>query len=119
MIGDSIEESVLGNLGASINVIPYKIFMTLVLGEPTPTKMAIQLTDRSIRHPKGVVKDMLVKVDKFIFLNDFVIHEVNEKVEVPLILDHPFLATSKALIDVNDGKMVLRVGEDKVIFKLH
>lgn len=91
MIGGSIEESALANLGASINVIPYKIFMTLVLGEPTPTKMAIQLTDRSIRHPKGVVKDMLVKVDKFIFSNDFVIHEVNEKVEVPLIWTTYFL----------------------------
>lgn len=50
---------------------------------------------------------MLVKVDKFIFLVDFVILDVDEEVEVPLILGQPFLATSRALINVNDGQMVL------------
>lgn len=61
VIGDSIEDSALADLGASINVMPYKIIIKLGLGEPTPTKMTIQLADGSICHPKGVVEDMLVK----------------------------------------------------------
>lgn len=65
------------------------------------------------------MEGMLVKVDKFIFSVDFIILEVNEEVEAPLILSHPFLATSKALIDVNDGQMVLQVGEEKFVLKLH
>lgn len=93
--------------------------MKLGLGEPTPTKITIQLADWSIRHPRDVVEGMLVKVDKFIFSVDFIILEVNEEVEAPLILSHPFLATSKALIDVNDGQMVLQVGEEKFVLKLH
>lgn len=68
--------------------------MKLVLGELTLTKMTIQLADRSIRHPRGVVEDVLVKVDKFIFLADFIILDVDEEVEVPLILGRPFLAMS-------------------------
>lgn len=62
---------------------------------------------------------MLVKMDKFIFSVNFVILYIDEEVEVPLILASLILAISKALIDVNDGQMVLWVGDEKVIFKLH
>lgn len=62
---------------------------------------------------------MLVKVDKFIFLVDFVILDIDEEVEVPLILGWPFLVASTALIDVTNWEMVFRVGEEKIVFKLH
>lgn len=51
--------------------MPYKILMKLWLREPTPTNMTIQLADQSFRHPRVVVEDMLVKVDKFIFQVNF------------------------------------------------
>lgn len=70
VIEDLVEDSVLADLGTSINVMPYKIFTKLGIGEPTLTKMTIQLADRSIRHPRGIVDDVFVKVDKFIFLVD-------------------------------------------------
>lgn len=73
VIGDFIKENALVDLGASINVLPYKIFMKLGLGDLTPTMMTIQLADRSICHQRVVVVDILVKVNKFIFPNDFVI----------------------------------------------
>lgn len=60
-----------------------------------------------------------MKVQWFIFLIDFVIVDVDKDVEIPLILGHPFLATFKALIDVNDGQIVLLVGDEKVVFELH
>ena len=81
-------------------------------------KMTLQLADRLIHHPREIIKDILVKVDKFIFPLDFVIQDLDEKVEVPLILGRQFLVTSQALIDVKDGRMVLRFGEEKVVFKL-
>lgn len=62
---------------------------------------------------------MLVKVDKFIFSVNFIILDIDEAEGVPLILGQPFHAISKALIDVHDRQMVLQVGEEKVIFKLH
>lgn len=67
VIGDSIEDNTLAVLDASICVMPCKIFMKLSLGELTPTKMMIHSIDRLVRHPRDVVEDMLVKVDKFIF----------------------------------------------------
>ncbi|XP_039130876.1 uncharacterized protein LOC120267262 [Dioscorea cayenensis subsp. rotundata] len=83
-----------------------------------PTRMTLQLANDSIRHPRGIIEDVMVKVDKFIFLVDFVILDVDEDVKVSLILGRPFLATSQALIDVSNGKMMLRAGDEEVMFAL-
>ena len=72
----------------------------LGLEEPKPTNVSLQLTDRSITYPRGIVEDVLVKVDKFIFPVDFIILDMEENHEVPLILGRPFLATGRAMIDV-------------------
>ncbi|KAG8501565.1 hypothetical protein CXB51_003844 [Gossypium anomalum] len=113
LIGNLNVEKALADLGASINLMSYKMFKQLGLGEPKPTKMSIQLADRSIKYPRGIIEDVLVKVDKFIFHVDFSVLHMDKDVEVPLILGHPFLATARAVIDVGDGKLVLRVGEVK------
>ncbi|XP_076938730.1 uncharacterized protein LOC143607027 [Bidens hawaiensis] len=78
--------------------------------------MSIQLADRSMKYPRGVVENMLVCIDKFIFLVDIVILDMNEDDSIPLILCRPFLATAQALIDVREGKLILRVGDDNVTF---
>ena len=62
--------------------------------------MSLQLADRSITYPRAIVEDVLVKVDKFIFPVDFIILDMEEDHEVPLILERPFLATGRAMIDV-------------------
>ena len=118
LIGNLSEERALADLGASINLMPYKIFQKLGLGEPKPTRMSLQLADRSVKFPRGVVEDVLVKVQDFIFPADFVILDMEADVEVPLILGRPFLATARAIIDVGDGKLVLRVGNEEVIVKM-
>ncbi|XP_048231235.1 uncharacterized protein LOC125370275 [Ricinus communis] len=102
----------LADLGASINVMPYKLFVKLGLGETKPTRMSIQLADRSVKYPKGIVENVLVKVNKFIFPMDFVILDMDGESSVPLILGRPFLVTSRAMIDVCDGKLKLRVGDE-------
>ena len=80
--------------------------------------MSIQLGNRIVRHPRGIIEDILVKVNKFIFPIDFVVIDLDEDVDVPLIPGRPFLAISQALIDVKDGRLLLRVGEEEVVSKL-
>ncbi|XP_073153675.1 uncharacterized protein [Henckelia pumila] len=101
---------------ASINLMPYSVFRKLSLGEPKSTRMSLQLVDRSIKYPPGIIEDVLVKVDKFIFPVDFVVLDMEEDLDIPLILGRTFLATGKALIDVQKGELLLRVGEEKFSF---
>ncbi|KAK5824706.1 hypothetical protein PVK06_019487 [Gossypium arboreum] len=119
LIGSLNVEKALADLGASINLMPNKMFKQLGLREPKPTKMSIQLVDRSVKHLRGIIEDVLVKIDKFIFPVDFVVLDMDEDVEVPLILGLPFLANARAVIDVGDGKLVLRLGDEEIIFKIY
>ncbi|XP_075498035.1 uncharacterized protein LOC142536422 [Primulina tabacum] len=95
VIGDIVFHKALCDLGASINLMPLSVFSKLGLGEPKPTRMSLQLADRSVKYSRGVIEDVLVKVDKFIFPEDFVVLDMEEDVEMPLIFGRPFLATGK------------------------
>ena len=78
-IGNSIFEKALCDLGASINLMLLSIFKRLGLGEARPTTVALKLADRSLKHPRGgVIEDVLVKVDKFIFPADFIVLDMDE-----------------------------------------
>ncbi|KAJ0845598.1 putative aspartic peptidase domain superfamily [Helianthus annuus] len=108
----------LADLGASINLTPASMFDRLGLGKTSPTKMSIQLADRSIKYPQGVTENLLVKVGDFVFPADFVILDMEEDTEVPLILGRPFLATAHAMVDMNGGKLTLRVGDKEMEFRV-
>ena len=97
---NSIFGRALCDLGASINLMPLSIFKRLRLSEARPNTVTLQLADMSLKHPRGVIEHVLVKVDKFIFLADFIVLDMEEDKEIPIILDRPFLATGKAMIDV-------------------
>ncbi|KAL5555033.1 hypothetical protein UlMin_037269 [Ulmus minor] len=107
-IGSCNFDKVLCDLGASINLMPLSVFRKLGLGEVKPTSISLQLADRSVKYPRGVIEDVLIKVDKFIFPADFVVLDMEEDREIPLILGRPFLATGRTLIDVQQGKLILR-----------
>ena len=119
MFGDYNLSKVLCDLGAGINLMPYSIFRKLSLGEVKEMNMTLQLADRSIRKPKGLIEDALVKIDKFIFPVDFVVLDMEEDQDVPLILGRPFLATARALIDVQQGQLILRLNDDQIIFDMY
>ncbi|XP_062118325.1 uncharacterized protein LOC133831938 [Humulus lupulus] len=97
------------NLGESINLMPLSVFRRLGLGEASPTTVTLQLADRSVKHPKGIIEDVLVKVEKFIFPADFIVLDMEEDENVPIILGRPFLATRHALIDVQKCELKLQV----------
>ena len=103
-IGQLSFDKCLCDLGASINLMPLSIFMQLGLPELKPTNMSLQLADRSVTYPRGIVEDVLVKVDKLIFPADFVILDFEEDKKIPIILKRPFLATGWTLIDVLKGE---------------
>ena len=99
-IGKYEFKKALSDSGASINLMPLSVVKRLSLGELTPTAITLQMANRSMAQPEGVLEDVLVKVGKFIFPVDFVIMKMVEDTQVPLMLRRPFLATGAALIDV-------------------
>ncbi|GJY81219.1 reverse transcriptase domain-containing protein [Tanacetum coccineum] len=106
----------LADLSASINLMPLSISKKLSLLELTPTRMTLELADRSITRPKGVAEDIFVKVRKFHFPTDFVVVDFEADPRVPLILGRSFLRTSRALIDVYEGELVLRDENEQITF---
>ena len=118
-IGKYEFKKVLCDSGANINLMPLSVVQTLRLGELTPIAITLQMADRSMAQPEGVLEDVLVRVGKFIFLVDFVVMKIEEDTQVPLLLGRPFLATGAALIDVQKGELTLRVGNEAVHFNLN
>ncbi|XP_057719977.1 uncharacterized protein LOC130934415 [Arachis stenosperma] len=86
--------------------------------EAKPTRIALQLADRTFKFPHGVVEDLLVKVGEFIFVADFVVLDMEEEANTSIILGGPFLATAGAIIDVQKGELVLRLHEEKMVFNV-
>ncbi|GKC44930.1 DNA-directed DNA polymerase [Tanacetum coccineum] len=115
-IGQLHIDNALADLGASISLMPYTMYKKLGLGEPKATRMSLELADRPIQYPRGIIENILIKVDKFNLPIDFVILYMPEDSRVPIILGRPFLATARAMIDVFNKKITLRVGDDEVIF---
>ena len=111
--GNCIDKSLL-DLGASVNLMPYSVYMQLGLGELKPTNITLSLADRSVKIPKGIVEDVLVKIDKFYYPVDFVVLDTepssSEPSHVPIILGRPFLATANAIINCRNGFMQLTFG---------
>ena len=117
-IGGNCINKALLDLGASVNLMPYSVYMQLGLGELKPTSITLSLADRSVKIPKGIVEDVLVKINKFYYPVDFVVLDTepssNEPNHVPIILGRPFLATANAIINCRNGIMQLTFGDMKL-----
>ena len=111
--GTCIDKAIL-DLGASVNLLPYSIYKQLGLEELKPTNITLSLADRSVKIPKGIVEDVLVKVDKFYYLVDFVVLDTEPIASgpnhVPIIMGRQFLATANAIINCRNGVMQLTFG---------
>ena len=99
-----------------INLMPLLIYKKLGLGDPNPTVMRLLMADRIVKRPIGILHDVLVKVESFIFLGDFVILDCEVDFEVPIILGRPFLATGRALVDMEKGQMKFWLNNKEVTF---
>jgi hypothetical protein len=114
IMGDHDIEKALLDLGASVDLMPYSVYLQLGLGELKPTMVVLQLADRFVKTPKGVLEDVLVQIDKFYYPVDFLILEtesiVHANSKIPIILGRPFLVTANALINCRNDLMKLSFG---------
>ncbi|GJV38292.1 hypothetical protein Tco_1410769 [Tanacetum coccineum] len=110
-------DKALVDLGSSVSVMPFSTYTNLSLGILSHTRLTIEPADRTIKQPRGIAKNVLVRIGKFIFPIDFIILDIPEDDDVPLILGRPFLSTAHSNIDVYKRKITLRVGEEKLVFK--
>ena len=117
-IGEVVVGKFLIGLGANINLMPLSMCWGLGEIEIMPTRMTLQLADCSITRPYGVIEDVLVKVKHLIFLADFVVIDIEEDANIPLILGRPFMFTASCVVDM--GKKILQMGIDdqKISFDL-
>ncbi|XP_015961199.1 uncharacterized protein LOC107485195 [Arachis duranensis] len=118
IIGDITIVKALCDLGASINLMSLNMMRRMRIEEAKPTRMSLQLADRTFKFPHGIVEDLLVKVGEFIFPADFVVLHMEEEANTSIILGMPFLATARAIIIVQKGELVLRLHEKKMIFNV-
>ncbi|GJY81328.1 hypothetical protein Tco_0494079 [Tanacetum coccineum] len=88
-------EKTLADLGASISVMPLLTYLNLGLGKLAHTKLTAELADMTVKHPKGIAKNVLVGIGKFVFPVDFIILDMPEDINVPLILGRPFLSNAQ------------------------
>ncbi|XP_017976460.1 PREDICTED: uncharacterized protein LOC108661976 [Theobroma cacao] len=117
-IGSFKISKALCDLGASVSIMSLSIAKKLGFQEIQPTTVTLQLANRTIRHSIGIIEDVLLKVGHLCISVDFIVLKIEYDVEIPLILGRPCLATAGALIDVKNGKITFRVGEEEVVFNL-
>nr|XP_009792476.1 PREDICTED: uncharacterized protein LOC104239528 [Nicotiana sylvestris] len=105
------------DLGAIINLIPLAIYKKLGIGRVRPTSMLLQLANRTVKKPSGILDDVLVQVEKFVFPKDFVILDCQVDEEIPIILGRPFLETRRAL-DCEIGELKMRLNNEEITFNV-
>ena len=118
LIGNVSINRALCDLGSSVSLMPLSLCEKLELGEMRPTTISLQLADRSVKYPVGVLEDVPIKVGDLYVPVDFVILEMEEDMRTPIILGRPFLATAGCRIDVKNGKLSFDVGDEHVEFNL-
>ncbi|XP_058774207.1 uncharacterized protein LOC131648472 [Vicia villosa] len=118
VLGNHMIDKAFLDLGASVSMMPLAVCKRLKLGELQPTKMSLQLADRSVKYPMGILEDIPVKIGQLYIPTDFVVMDIKEDDDIPILLGRPFLSTARAIIDVKKGKLTFEVGEEKIEFIL-
>ncbi|RDY14301.1 Retrovirus-related Pol polyprotein from transposon 17.6, partial [Mucuna pruriens] len=120
-IGDCTFADAMLDLGASINVMLASIYRSLNFGDLEPIGMTIQLANKSIVQPLGVLEDVLVQGNELIFPADFYVLDMEDETsgkESTLILGRPFLMTARTKIDVHAGMLLMEFGDTLVQFNI-
>ncbi|XP_047264723.1 uncharacterized protein LOC107865439 [Capsicum annuum] len=118
-IGSSRFTKALCDLGASINLMSLAIFKQLGLSPPEPTAVRLLMAERTVKKPVGILFDMAMRVDSFIFLDDFVILDWENDIEMPIIFGRPFMATGIVMIGMERGELNFKVNDEEVTFNIH
>ncbi|XP_075091541.1 uncharacterized protein LOC142171744 [Nicotiana tabacum] len=119
-LGSEKFNKALSDSGVSINLMPLSLFMNLE-GEFGVIKLipvSLQLAVQTTFLPEGIIEDILVRVDKFVFPVNFIVVDMKVNKEVPLILGRPFLCTGRSIFDIYERQLMLRVGNEKVVLQM-
>ena len=113
-IGNTFVKRTLLDLGASVNLLPYLVYMQLGLGELKYTSITLSLAYSLVKFPRGIIEDVLIQIDNFYYPVDFVVLDTEQGTSglnyVPIILGRPFLAIANTLINCRSGVMQLTFG---------
>jgi len=112
VIGSEAIGKAMCDLGASVSLLP----LSLGIRELKPTEVTLKLADRTNIHPVGFIKDIPIEVGGIYIPTDFIVLDMDEDVQVPIILGRPFLATAGTMIDVKGGMIAFRVSDEMVGF---
>ncbi|XP_075491029.1 uncharacterized protein LOC142529384 [Primulina tabacum] len=116
-IGGQMMEKAICDSRASVNVMPSSLYEKLGLSWIKPTKLILQLSDKSVKVPLGFLEDVEVQIDKLRLPADFVVLDMENSQNIHVILGRPFLATVGAVIDVKRGKLTMEVEGQRVEIK--
>ncbi|CAM8910865.1 unnamed protein product [Rhodiola kirilowii] len=122
IIGNRKIENCMLDLGASINVLPYSLYLSLRIGPLKPAGLTIQLADRSCTQPLGVIEDVLVQVENLIFPADFYVLKMEDEGaqdQPPILFGRPFLKTARTKIDVDSGTLSMEVEDEVINFNIY
>jgi len=98
-----------------MSLMPLSLYKKLGLLDLTPATMILQLANHSIRRPTGILEDVPIQMGKFVIPCDFIILDMDESSELPIILGRPILATAGAMTDVQVGTIAFQFCEERVI----
>lgn len=112
-IGNLHFDNVIFDLRESVNFMFLSIFRQLRLGEPKATFVILQMMDGTIKNPLGMVEDVLLKVEKFIFPTYFIILDLKTNNKIPIGFWETSLATGRTLVNVERGELIMRLKKRK------
>jgi len=118
VIGSETIDKALCDLGASVSLLPLSLFKRIGIGELKPSEMILKLADHSTIQIVGFVEDIPIKIEGIYIPTDFVVVDIPEDKDVPIILGRPFLATAGSIVDVKNGRIVFQVSDEMVGFEL-
>jgi len=118
VIGSETIDKALCNLGASVSLLLLSLFKRIEIGELKPSEMILQIVDRSTIQIVEFVEDIPIKIEGIYILADFVVVDIPEDQDIPIILGRPFLATAGAIVDVKNGRIVFQVSDEMAGFEL-
>ncbi|XP_073051239.1 uncharacterized protein [Primulina eburnea] len=116
-IGSQSVKKAICDSGASVNIMPSFLYEKLGLSRIKPTRLSLQMADKSVRTPLGIVEDVELKIEKIRLLADFVVLDMGNSQNVRAILGRPFLATAGAVIDLRQGKLNMAVDGQNIELK--
>ena len=114
-LGPMVFEKCLCDLGASVSVMPLSVAKKLGFTQYKKCRLSLVLADRSVKYPVGILEDLPVKIGRYEIPTDFVVLEMGEEAQDPLILGRPFLATAGAIVKVKEGTIDLHLGKGHVL----